>query len=156
MVFLGLTVFELALFWRSVNIVNMMNEEIASNAVFAPDVQTETMCNQAQSALSALQSRDIVFARRHLNYTDTVIAGMEPYAQYRFTSNEQINGKPVAILDVDCQNPEIAGITTQLRYRYHLTLISAKIPTFGGEEPIEIFPASVEIVSAKKKIKAGY
>ena len=32
-VFLGLAIFELALFWKSVNYVNMINEEITANAV---------------------------------------------------------------------------------------------------------------------------
>lgn len=155
-VFLGLAVFELALFWKSVNTVNMINEEIASNAVLSADIQGNGICIQAQNALDTLKKRDIVFTQYHLTYKNSVVAGQEPYAQYRFYSDQKFKKKPMVVLDVDCQNPEKAGITTQLRYQHHLSFIPAKIPGRGSNEPIEIFPSSVEVISARKKVRGSY
>jgi len=155
-VFLGLAIFELALFWKSVNYVNMINEEITANAVLSSDIQEDTMCIQAQNALEALKKRGYIFTQYNLTYKTSTISGQEPYAHYRFYSDQKVKSKPVVTLDVDCQNPQTAGITTQLRHQYQLKIIPAKIPGYGGSEPIEIFPSQVEIISAKKKVRGHF
>lgn len=153
MLFLTLVIFEVALFWQDVNSIYTLNTEINANVALldTKNMSLGSTCSAATAGLDILKKKDAMISMNSSSYTQNIADGKEPFALYKYTSNNILagTGKPQITLWVDCRNPFENGITTQLEF-YHKTLImKASIPRFDKPEPIVIIPDNIYIASPK-------
>lgn len=159
LIFLTLTIFEVALFWQDVNAIYNLNAEINANVALVDNsgVNLGDTCKAATEALNILEKRDSAISLTKTTYYKAILDGPEPFALYKYSSgttigsvlDEEGNPKPQIALWVDCRNPFENGVTTQIEF-YHKTMImKASIPRFDKPEPIVIIPDNIFIASPK-------
>lgn len=153
LIFLILGIFEVALYWQNINAVYALNDEINANTALVTfnNLAVGAECPAATKALAELELKDAMISMNNPTYTKEIVTGTgnEPFAFYKYTSTNQVAGKPQATLLVDCRNPFENGVMTQIEF-YHKTLImKASIPRFDSPDPIIIIPDNVFITSPK-------
>lgn len=159
LIFLTLGIFEVALFWQDLNSIYALNSEINANVALLDtnNMQLGTRCSAATDAFAILEKKDSMISLNNPGYNDgaaindssLIDDGKEPFALYKYKSNNLVAGKPQITLWVDCRNPFENGVMTQIEF-YHKTMImKASIPRFDKPDPIVIIPDNVFIASPK-------
>lgn len=144
LIFLTLGIFELAMFWQDLNSVYALNTEINANAAL---IDTTTM-NYGQEC-EALTKAKAILAKKSSGSFSTETTGSAPFALYKYSSSDSVNGKPRTTLWVDCSNPFENGITTQIEFYHRNLIMKASIPRMDGGDPIVLIPENVFIASPK-------
>jgi len=156
LIFITLSIFEVALYWQDVNSIYSLNEAINANAALedTKNMSMGTPCTAATKSLAILEARDSSISMNNPTYTKMIIDGTEPFALYEYDGGNQIadnlgESKPQITLWVDCRSPFEEGIITQLEF-YHKTMVmKASIPRFDGKPAIVIIPDNIFISSPK-------
>lgn len=155
-----LAIFELALYWQDVNAVYSLNNEINANVALSDIKQltlntaTPVICPAVPIAKTILEQKDSSITLNNPVYSISLqqtglLPDLEPFALYKITSANQVDGKPQVSVWVDCRSPFENGIITQVEFYHKTVVMKASIPRFDKPEPIVIIPDNIFISSPK-------
>lgn len=167
-----LVIIEVAMFWKSVSVVQNIALKAGSNAVLQPITSNMTTVSPSDTdcsdgacsnfvvakALEVVKNSHPILGVGNLTYTcsvktssgsgDSTYYGTPPFAYYDCKSSQSNNGVPTIELTVDTRSVSTHGVITQLTFNYHTFILSASVPLPDGSELV-VIPETVPISSTK-------